>query len=225
MRRWLPVLAVAAGVSLLWVWRSPPPEAPGPGHTDRPWQVQSLPDGSIRALGLVPGKSTLGEAIGRFGKGLEAAIFDSPGRETVIEAYWSEAVSGGITGRLVVRLAPSPEVLEGLRARSPRPARTETGTVRYEIHPQDAEVVASLPIRLVTLAPTASLDEDLVRARFGEPEERLAGGAGVSHWLYPARGIAVTLTEQGRELIDYVDPRDFTWLRDTLERSAQADRR
>jgi hypothetical protein len=225
MRRWLGVTAVAAGVALLWVWRAPPPDRPGaPSEGGRPWQVETLPDGAIRAIGLVPGQSTLGGAIGRFGKGLEAAVFESAGQGPVLEAYWSEVTSGGITGRLIVTLDASAEVVRGLQARGTRTTGMGSPTVRYALHPRDGEVVASLAIRSLTFVPTANLEAATVRARFGEPEDRLPGGEGVTHWLYPRRGIAVTLNAQGRELIDYVDPRDFGWLRDTLVRKAPAAR-
>jgi hypothetical protein len=214
MKHWSVLVAAITGLVLLWVWRAPPPER-GPDGV-RPWEVHRGADGSVRALGLTPGRSTLAEAIARHGKGLEAAVFESPGRPPVVEAYWSEVSAGGVTGRLVLGLAAPAAVVDGLLARSAGRKRLGTGSARAEIQAGDAEVVAGLPVRSITFVPRADLDEAVVRARFGEPSERIESAGGVAHWLYPDRGLAVTLSERGRELIDYVDPADFGWLREAL---------
>jgi hypothetical protein len=220
MKRALPVAAaLAAGLLLLWVWPAPSPEPPETrGRGDRPWEIEVRTDGTLQALGLTVGRSTLGEAIARFGHNLEAAVLESAGSPAVVEAYWSQVSAGGVTGRLVAGLEASPEVVHGLRQRGRGTRRLETGTVRADLHPRDAEVVEGLVLRNLTFAPTASLDEAVVLARFGEPVERLAGHSGVAHWLYPERGVAVTLAERGRDLVHYVLPADFGALRETLAR-------
>jgi hypothetical protein len=218
---WLKTWHLGAGLFLLlvlfWAWRTPPPDSRVP--VDRPWQVERLHDGYTRALALVPGASTLEEAMARYGRQLEAALFESPGRPMTLEAYYSEASVGGITGRLVLTLDPPPALVQGLRARSRGGRRLETGTVRHELDPQDADVLLSVPIRALSFFPTASLDADTVRARFGVPAERQPVAEGVEQWVYPDRGVAVTLRERGRDNIDYVRPSDLAWLREALEAS------
>ncbi len=221
MRYW-PWLAGAVGVAgVLWFSGGTGPRHPSPAG-ERPWEQAVGADGTSRALGLVLGRSTLRDAIGRFGKGVDVAIFESPGRPLSLEAYFSDASPGGIRGRLVLTLAPSPPVLEGLRDRSKGPRLLQSGTLRREIDARDAEVLASLPITAITFVPTANLDEATVRSRFGEPVERLPAGEGAVRWLYPDRGLAVTLSEQGKELIEYVDPVDSERLR---RLSSPAERR
>jgi hypothetical protein len=200
--------------SLLWLYRGSGPDQPPPPAGERPWEIRILADGTSRVFGLTPGRSTLADAMGRFGKGLEAAMFESRGRPLALEAYYSEVVVGGITGRLILSLAPSPAVLQGLRERSPGAKRLGTGAIRYPIDFRDAEVLPSLTVRGLTLVPSANLDEATVQARFGDPVERIPAGEGASRWLYPDRGVAVTISEQGKDLIDYAAPSDFAWLRE-----------
>ena len=212
--RWSAYAAVGVAVAgLVWVLRGPAPEQPA---ADPPWEVRVLTDGTTRALGLTPGRSTLAEAIGRLGKGLEAGIFESPDRPPVVEAYYSEVVVGGISGRLILSLAASPATLEGLRARSPSARRLETGSLRRDIATRDADFLASQVVRALSFVPSANLDEATVRARFGDPVERIPAGEKAVRWLYPERGVIVTISEGGKEVIDYVAPADFAWLRESL---------
>lgn len=212
MNRWVVLTSVAGLAGAAWLFGGHEPPSPPPAG-DRPWEVTLAPDGSSRALGLTLGRSTLGDAIARFGKGVDVAMFESAGRPLSLEAYFAEASSGGLSGRLVVTLAPEPTVLEGLRARGAGPRRLQSGSLRYELDPRDADTVAGLRVASLTFVPRANLDEDTVRARFGEPVERVPAGEGQVRWLYPERGVAVTLSEQGREMIDYFAPGDTARLR------------
>lgn len=212
MRQWVLVAATAALAGAIWLYGGQGPRTPTPPG-ERPWEAVVGPDGATRALGLTLGQSTLADAISRFGKGVDVAIFESAGRPLALEAYFSETSAGGISGRLVAVLAPSAAVLDGLKARSRGARRLQSGTLRHEIDARDAEILASLPLASLTFVPTANLDETTVRSRFGEPVERLPAGDGAVRWLYPDRGIAVTLSEQGKEMIDYVNPADGERLR------------
>jgi hypothetical protein len=216
LKHWHLVASGALLLGLLWVWRSPPPDRAMPDPTGRPWQVERLADGHVRALGLVPGRSTLGEAIGRYGKRVEGALFESVGRGLTVEVFYGEVSAGGITGRLVLALNTSPELAEGLRARSPGSRRVSASTVRYELDPQDGEVLLGIPVRLLSFFPTADLSAETVRARFGEPSDRVVAGGDQESWLYPERGVAVTLRVRDKDTIDYFDPADLPRVRDAL---------
>jgi len=187
----------------------------------RPWQVQVLADGSTQVFGLVPGRSTLAEAIAVFGERLEVALFQSPDGTLTAEAYYREVRTGGLTGRLILILSLERPVLEGLRTHSPRHERTRTGNLRYQVGLDDARVLEGARIRGITFVPTADLDEDIVRARFGTPEETLSIGEDGVHWLYASRGLAITISHQGKEFLRYVHPEDLGWLRSNLEGQAR----
>ena len=92
MNRWVVLTSVAGLAGAAWLFGGHEPPSPPPAG-DRPWEVTLAPDGSSRALGLTLGRSTLGDAIARFGKGVDVAMFESAGRPLSLEAYFAAGSS------------------------------------------------------------------------------------------------------------------------------------
>ena len=182
-----------------------------------PWEIERLPDGATRVFELVPGRSTLADAALRFGPSVEVALFESPDGSVVAEAYYRKASPGGLTGRLVLSLQLDDAVLAALKDNSTERKRLRTGNVRLEIAAGDAGRMRDAVVRGMTFVPTADLDEEIVLARFGEPEERVTIDHNTAHWFYRSRGLAIVLERSGKDLLQYVHPDDFEWVRQGLE--------
>jgi hypothetical protein len=60
------------------------------------------------------------------------------------------------------------------------------------------------------------MDEATVTQRFGQPGERLVVSEKRVHLLYPEKGLDVVVDADGKELLQYVAPRDFAMLRAPL---------
>lgn len=212
-------LWIIAGLSLLILLLLPlgrhenPPAAGGP-----PWRIERLADSSTRVFGLSPGRSSFQDALEGFGPRVEVALFQSPGGELTAEAYFPSVRPAGIAGRLILTIDLDPAALGRLRARSPRQELLGTGNIRYTLHADDAPLIQAARIRGITFVPAIELDEALVQARFGPAAERFSAGEGTVHWLYPERGLDVTINRQAKEAIRYVHPDDFDWIRDRLAR-------
>ena len=58
----------------------------------------------------------------------------------------------------------------------------------------------------------------LKKWRFGEPGERLVVSEKRVHLLYPDKGLDVVVDGNGKELLQYVAPRDFAELREPLNK-------
>ncbi len=181
-----------------------------------PWEIERLPDGTTRVFELVPGRSTLADAAQRFGPAVEAALFITPDGHMTSEAYYRKVSPGGLTGKLVLSLQLDDTVLAALKDNSPERKRLRTGNVRLEIAAGDAGRMRDAVIRGMTFVPTADLDEEIVLARFGEPEERVTIDDNTAHWFYPSRGLAIVLDRSGKDLLQYVHPDDFDWVREGL---------
>ena len=72
------------------------------------------------------------------------------------------------------------------------------------------------PIKAISVIPTVNLDEATVIQRFGQPGERLAVSEKRVHLLYPDKGLDVVVDGEGKELLQYVAPRNFALLREPL---------
>ena len=68
----------------------------------------------------------------------------------------------------------------------------------------------------LTFIPAVNLDEEVILARFGEPEERIELGA-VTHFLYSLKGLDVALHKDSKEVMQYVSPADFGQLIQPLQ--------
>jgi hypothetical protein len=95
------------------------------------------------------------------------------------------------------------------QARAAKRTPVDGDAMRYTLTADDLAVALRAPLVGVTFIPVAQLDAETLRARFGDPAERLASGERLVQWMYPRQGLAVVLDSQGREVLQYVAPTDF----------------
>ena len=88
--------------------------------------------------------------------------------------------------------------------------------------PWDIATLETLPISTITYLPWKSLDPEIVEKRFGSPaEKRLELETGVTHWLYPDKGMDLAMDNKGGVVIQYVDRDAFADLIAPLEALAK----
>ncbi len=193
--------------------------------TDLPWHIEKLPSGDTQVFGLTlaaqpEASSTLGDAQRRWASDFELAVVAAPGESGALEAYVSTATMGFIIGKLVVTAQVSPEVIQGFRERAAKVDYMNSTTRKYRLNATDQALALRSPILALAFIPQANLDDDIVKARFGEPTERVRSNAHEEHWLYPDKGVGITLDSEGKELLQYVAPAQFMRLREPLKQSA-----
>lgn len=198
-----------------------------------PWQIEALPGGRSRILGpagLVlggqagdqPAAGLLADVRRLWPDTTQIAIVAAPGENGTLEAFVDPVTLGFVTGKLVVSLALPEDQIRTMRERSPKAEFMESTTRKYTLAPDDLQQALAAPISAVTLIPQAQLDEETVVQRFGSPAERVAGAAGVTHLLYPERGLDVAIHAEGKDLLQYVAPAHFERLRAPLHRARAA---
>lgn len=189
--------------------------APPPTH-GLPWQIEKLADGATRVFGLVPGRSTLEEAQKLFGPEVQVALVVAPGETGSLEAYYETVSAGGLAGKMVLTLASTSELREGMLQRA-RKAEYMKGTTRQvELADVDLAQARTAAIEAIAFIPAVNLDEQIVLQRFGPPTERIRSGEHREHFLYSDRGLELQLDAKGREVLQYVAPSSFARLRDPL---------
>ena len=212
MKNWKVLLLVAAGVAMsgffLAIMRPPGGQSTAPGR-DLPWQVAVGENGaSSTVFGLTLGQSTLRDAVGKLGRRYEIGIFQERDRGLSLEAYFRDAVVGGLNARLVLSARLPEERLAAFRAHAGAGQPTAGGDRRYSLTEADHELALDAVVTAITFLPVVKFDADLVRKRFGEPAERLPVQDGM-HWLYPSLGLDLLLSDNGGALLQYVPPATF----------------
>lgn len=209
-------IAIAA-----YVWLGPDRGVPtAPDTHGLPWQIQILENGGSRVFGLEPGRSTLDAARMRFGDGMKIGIVAAQGETGALEAYYESVMAGPILGRMILVANLAPDSLAQLRERSVDRTHMNDSTFRYVLAPDDLPVALRAPIAGITFIPAANLDAERVLKRFGAPQERLRVNEHLEHFLYPELGLDLVIDTEGKEVLQYVAPREFARLREPLLRNA-----
>lgn len=191
-------------------------------NSNLPWQIELDGQGGSRVFGLKPGVSTLGDVRQQLGGEIEVAIIAEPGEVGTLEGYYSQVALGFVLAKVIATVDGKNEAISAMRDRAIKAKHMESTTRRITLHPDDLAAADSLPIKAISVIPTVNLDEATVVQRFGPPGERLVVSEKRVHLLYPDKGLDVVVDADGKELLQYVAPRNFALLRDPLQASASA---
>lgn len=211
-KRWIVLLLIVLGVALtgffLAIMRPPGGQSSTPGQ-DLPWQITVDQGGATSTVfGLTVGKSSLRDAIAKLGRRYELGVFEDRDGRLSLEAYFRDALLGGLNVRLVLAVTLPETALAALKTHAGAGKPTASGMRRYPVAGADHDLAMQGVIAAITYLPAVKFDVDLLRQRFGEPAERIAAEGG-AHWLYPALGLDVLLGDNGEALLQYVPPADF----------------
>ncbi len=185
-------------------------------NADMPWQITPTADGSITVFGLTLGESTLADAVSKLGYRYDLGLFREADGRVSLEAYFKDALLGGMNARLVLGLAVAPEPAREMLARSGNGKSRDGGVEQFPVAEADVPGALATPIESLTYVPYFKLPPDLALEHFGHPAERLVTGDESTHWLYPDRGLDLVLGPDGQAILQYAPPRDFDRLREPL---------
>jgi hypothetical protein len=190
-------------------------DRPSPGF---PWQVDRLADGSTRVFQVQLGHTTLAEAERLFQDSAELTLFDPEDENPVIEAYFNDLFIGGLKAKMVVSFDLGDEQIQQIYQRGTRISTLGSGTRKVTLHGDDIALIKQQPIIALTYLPSINLDAQLIEKRFGEPDARISDAAsGGVHWLYRDKGVDVVLSEEQKEIVQYVLPANFAKLVEPLQ--------
>jgi hypothetical protein len=216
MKTFLAVAAVAVVLVAIALLLHPGAERPTAPIEGQPWQVEPLPGGGSRVFGLTLAQSTIGDARLRFGEDMELGIIAARGEPGTLEAYYNSVTAGTILGKMILVAALDPGMVARLRERAVKREFMHDTTYRYILDPADLALAWGAPLAAITFIPVVSIDEQTALARFGPPQERVRTSEQVEHFLYPDKGLDLVLDAKGKEVLQYVAPREFERLRAPL---------
>lgn len=195
----------------------PTPGNGGDPESNLPWQIEVDGQGGSKVFGLQPGVSTLADVKAAMGSELEVAIIARPQEVGAVEAYYSQVTLGFVLAKMVITLDLDQEAVNAMRDRALKAEHMESTTRKITLHPDDLARLQSVPVRAFAVIPTVNLDEATVIQRFGQPQERIAVSEKRVHLLYPQKGLDIVVDADGKELLQYVAPRQFELLRQPLQ--------
>ena len=97
------------------------------------------------------------------------------------------------------------EVLQAMAERALSAKLQPSGARRYDPAFDDKQALLSAPAAVLTYIPSVRLDEEMVRTRFGEPEQihNEAEESPAQIWLYPNIGLTIRLHPEERPVLTY----------------------
>ena len=114
--------------------------------------------------------------------------------------------------------------LQRLLSAAARPEHLRSGARKFRLNPDDLPVAYQAAVKSITFIPTIDFDEQTVLKRFGDPAERIRGDDQMTHLLYPDKGLDLIINPAGKDILQYVAPRDFSALRAPLGAAATQDK-
>jgi len=188
------------------------PSENGETVTGLPWQIAIQPDGSTLVFGLHIGKSRLSDAYDILGNDVELAIIAAPDESGTLEMYYGHYQAGLLSGKLVLQTSSSEQNIKRWRENAAKSDYMASGRAKkYTLSDDDSHHVLQEVITGITFIPAVNLDEDIILARFGQPEKKLAL-ADATHYLYPDKGLDIALYKEAKEVLQYVSPAAFSQL-------------
>lgn len=187
-------------------------------NANLPWQIELDAQGGSSVFGLHPGVSTIGEVRQKFGSEMDVAIVAEPNEMGTLEGYYSQVALGFVLAKVIVTVDAKNELILEMRDRALKAKHMESMTRKITLSPDDLAAIEKMPVKAISVIPSVNLDEATVIQRFGPPGERLAVSEKRVHLLYPEKGLDVVVDSDGKELLQYVAPRNFAELREPLNK-------
>ena len=184
-----------------------------------PWKISLDQDGNASVLGIILGRTTLGEAQAIFDAEAKINLFTATDQGHAVEAYFERLFLSGIKADLILSLDLPQQEAERMFRRGLRVSTLGSGDRKVVLTPEDQRAMQQRPINHITYLPAADLEPKLISNLFGEPKRRIPGKAGVTHWLYPEKGLDIALNPDGKEVFQYVPPSRFERLVGPLQQT------
>jgi hypothetical protein len=214
------VLLILAIVAAPALWTFVHPTTLAVPTSGLPWQVAVTPDGVSTVFDLSLTRSKISDARARFGEDMQLAVIAEPNEDGNLEAYFENVTAGFVAGKLVLTADLPVAQITAMRERAKKTEYMQGTTRKAILAEADLPGALDATIRAIAFIPAAHLDETVVVERFGPPAERIRVSDTVEHLLYPDKGLDVVIDAKGKEILQYVAPKNFDALRAPLKAQA-----
>lgn len=189
-----------------------------------PWQITVLDADTLRVFDMDIGQATLGQAVATLNSEYKLAWFDNPDNSISLEAYFLRVSLSGLRAKVILELDTQELDMDYLKKNSGKPEIMTSRAIKYPLDDL-ARTLNDRLIRSLTYVPATNLDAELLKQRFGAAQEIMKLNDNTEFWLYPQKGLVITINQKGKEAFQYVPVTDFERLRQmvlaTIEQSGK----
>lgn len=211
MRHWAWGLGLFAGLMLVGC------SSKAPDHPFLPWDITVHPDGTSSVFGLNLDKDSLLEFKRLYDKKADLAIFLDPDKHATLEAYFGSTDVGALTANVALVAKADQKLLQDwIKNNRESPDPTPSGAWKYSMSDAEMREAQNFPVESITYKPATDYSVDLIERRFGKPAQTIVVDAQTQFWLYPSKGLVITVNPEGKDLLQYISPKDFARLTATL---------
>lgn len=221
-----PLRSILIGLSLLLVLGGCSEKAPD--HPFLPWDIKVFPDGTSSVFGVHLGKDPMVEFKRVYNHKAELAMFADRNKHLSLEAYFGSMQVGPLSANVILVADASQKTLAQWADQTGKLESTPSGAWKMALPDDIIRKAQDLPIRSISYVPKATFTKDLIERRFGKPAEIVKGpltdNEPVNYWLYPKKGVMITVTSDGQDVFQYIAPRQFDLLRQSIPKPPAADK-
>ena len=216
------LLAVLLLTTLLFLAASfIPDESVGPQH-NTPWDITLSTTGNSQLFGITLGESLLDDAQRQWKEAAEITLFLTEGAPSKVEAYFQQVTVGGLRASIVAEIQVNEKEMTTLINQGARISTQGDGSRKITLSDEGVEGVEQSVVNSLTYLPKSNLSKEIIQRRFGLPNQVFIMENGVEHWVYPQWGLDISISEQEKEVLQYVPPSQFERLLAPLLKTQQA---
>ncbi len=184
-----------------------------PDHPFLPWDITLFPDGTSAVFGAHLGVDSLLDFKRLYNQKADLAIFKDPDKKTSLEAYFGPTDVGALSANVAIVASVDEKLLDSwISTDHAKPDPTPSGAWKYPMSDEQIRTAQNFPIESITYKPSADYAESLIERRFGKPESIRHANEASAYWLYPTKGLLIIVNKEGRDLFQYIAPKDFAKL-------------
>lgn len=185
-----------------------------------PWQITVVDEHTLHVFDLDVGKATLGQAVKVLKSEYNLAWFENQDDSISLEAYFIRVSLSGLRAKVLLELNTDGLDINYLKKNSGKPEIQTSRTIKYPLDDL-AQELDNRVIHSLTYIPKANVDPQLLKDRFGAAEETLRLDDNTEFWLYPKKGLVISISQKGKEVLQYVPLSRFERLRKSIRDTVQ----
>ena len=185
-----------------------------------PWQITVVDEHTLHVFDLDVGKATLGQAVKVLKSEYNLAWFENQDDSISLEAYFIRVSLSGLRARVLLELNTDGLDIDYLKKNSGKPEIQTSRTIKYPLDDL-AQELDNRVIQSLTYIPKANVDPQLLKDRFGAAEETMRVDDNTEFWLYPKKGLVISISQKGKEVLQYVPLSRFERLRKSIQDTVQ----